>query len=273
MTETQLDRAAKGALVAILPVALGLGIVLTAWPLLLPALGVGLVLRVWQHYRWKRWSQQVQPFFEQLLRENHGRIAPLDLALKANLTGEAARRFLARRAEEYGAQRQASEAGTFYYFLTASALGSLFADSEPESAADEVAASAPELAQGSRHPQASAESATQEPTPAAPEADAPPEAAPSSGDRHAALLAALNTTPNPDGGRDTSETDGAATQPLGKDWTLNQAELARRLDVHASTVGKRKADPDFAEWSQTRDPDGIAWIYQAQNKAFIPADA
>jgi hypothetical protein len=51
---------------------------------------------------------------------------------------------------------------------------------------------------------------------------------------------------------------------------LIQAELAKRLDVHSSTVGKRKSDPDFADWSQSRDPEGLAWVYSPETKEFMP---
>jgi hypothetical protein len=54
--------------------------------------------------------------------------------------------------------------------------------------------------------------------------------------------------------------------------SLIQAELAKRLDVHSSTVGKRKSDPDFAEWSQSRDPEGIAWEYSSDTKEFFPVE-
>lgn len=73
-----------------------------------------------------------QSFFNQLIKEHQGRLTPVDLSLKANLTGGAARRFLDQKAEEYGAQRkQMEDKGTIYYFLTASALGSILDDSEP----------------------------------------------------------------------------------------------------------------------------------------------
>jgi hypothetical protein len=53
---------------------------------------------------------------------------------------------------------------------------------------------------------------------------------------------------------------------------LIQAELAKRLDVHASTVGKRKSEEDFPEWSQSRDPEGIAWKYDPDTKEFTPIE-
>ncbi|MBD1214467.1 MAG: hypothetical protein H9534_17405, partial [Dolichospermum circinale Clear-D4] len=29
-------------------------------------------------------------------------------------------------------------------------------------------------------------------------------------------------------------------------------------------------DPDFPEWSRSRDPDGIAWSYSRKSKDFFP---
>lgn len=57
--------------------------------------------------------------------------------------------------------------------------------------------------------------------------------------------------------------------PLG----LIQSELAKRLDVHSSTIYKRRDDPDFSTWTQTRDPEGVAWIYSADTRLFSPLSA
>ena len=57
--------------------------------------------------------------------------------------------------------------------------------------------------------------------------------------------------------------------PLG----LIQSELAKRLDVHSSTIYKRREDPDFSTWTQTRDPDGVGWIYSADTRLFSPLSA
>ena len=131
MTGKVLDSGASGALVLILPMALVIVILLKAWPviLLLSVLSIGV--RIWQNYQWNQWSQQVDPFFHQLIKANQGCLTPIDLSLKANLTGRGAKQFLDKKAEEYGAQRKEEDKGTVYYFLTASALGSIFDDSEP----------------------------------------------------------------------------------------------------------------------------------------------
>ncbi len=57
--------------------------------------------------------------------------------------------------------------------------------------------------------------------------------------------------------------------PLG----LIQSELAKRLDVHSSTIYKRRDDPDFSTWTQTRDPEGVSWIYSADTRLFSPLSA
>jgi hypothetical protein len=50
--------------------------------------------------------------------------------------------------------------------------------------------------------------------------------------------------------------------------SLSGRELAERLGTNQSTISRRKDQEDFGEWTQTLDPDGIAWIYQ--NPSFVP---
>lgn len=54
------------------------------------------------------------------------------------------------------------------------------------------------------------------------------------------------------------------------DRPVIQAELARRLKVSASTIGKRKLKPDFTEWVRSKDPDGMGWRYSQITKQFYP---
>ncbi|NET41276.1 hypothetical protein [Okeania sp. SIO2B3] len=51
---------------------------------------------------------------------------------------------------------------------------------------------------------------------------------------------------------------------------LTQKELAIRLNVHASTISKRKSKPDFGEWSSQKDPESIAWKYFKEQAQFLP---
>jgi hypothetical protein len=50
--------------------------------------------------------------------------------------------------------------------------------------------------------------------------------------------------------------------------TLIQSELAKRLDTTSSTIARRKAEADFTEWSQSKDPDGLGWSYDLDSKLF-----
>jgi hypothetical protein len=54
--------------------------------------------------------------------------------------------------------------------------------------------------------------------------------------------------------------------------SFTQTELSRRFKVHASTIGKWKVKPEFAEWSREKDPESIAWEYFTENKRFYPKD-
>jgi hypothetical protein len=49
---------------------------------------------------------------------------------------------------------------------------------------------------------------------------------------------------------------------------LTQAQLARRLNVSASTIGYHKLKPDFADWVRSKDPEGLIWLYSTETKQF-----
>ncbi len=67
----------------------------------------------------------------------------------------------------------------------------------------------------------------------------------------------------------TDSTTEALTSDLDAIETLTQAQLARRLNVSASTIGYHKLKPGFADWVRSKDPDGIVWFYSAQTKQFV----
>lgn len=50
--------------------------------------------------------------------------------------------------------------------------------------------------------------------------------------------------------------------------THNATELAHRLGVSKSTISIYKSKLEFPEWSRSRDPEGIAWIYSQNTKKF-----
>ena len=187
----------------------------------------------------------MNPIFHKLIQENRGSVAALDLAMKANFSAATAKRYLDIKAEEFGAQRRDDEnCGTVYYFVTASTLGSIFDDSEPPNQLklkDEI--DSPLLSERER---------LQLPEsihPILPEAQEPEPLIHHSANHRQVEL---------------PKQKQAATE------SLIQSELAKRLDVHSSTVYKRREDPDFAEWSRNRDPEDIAWQYSPDSKLFFP---
>jgi hypothetical protein len=338
MTGKVINSNASGLLVLIIPIAFLIVLLFQAWPVLLALFVLSVTAQVWQQYQWQKWSQQVNPYFNQLIKDNQGCLTPLDLAMKANLSGSAAQRYLDKKAEEFGAQRREYEdKGTVYYFLTASALGSIFEESVPpfelEDEEDEDILSPPAaltasvgtepLIQKPPHPvhEEAPQGELQEPPESLVEeqSDSSVEPAPQ-GELQEPPESLVEEQPDssvepPPQGEiqelpsveeeseasvEVSEAEEVkAETELSKSQTsklpaflqpkddvleesadesaldlkpLIQAELAKRLDVHASTVGKRKSEEDFPEWSQSRDPEGIAWKYDPETKEFTPIE-
>ena len=185
----------------------------------------------------------MNPIFHKLIQENRGSIAALDLAMKANFSAATAKRYLDIKAEEFGAQRREDECGTVYYFVTASTLGSIFDDSEPINEHQPyVEIDSPLLSDQEKLQLPESIYST------LPEVQTPYTHHSEAASNHVEL-------PN----HNQSETE-----------SLIQSELAKRLDVHSSTVYKRREDPDFPEWSRSRDPEDIAWQYSPDTKLFFP---
>ncbi|GAB1543312.1 hypothetical protein NUACC21_59860 [Scytonema sp. NUACC21] len=239
MSEKTIESYGKGFLVLLLPISFLIIFVVATWRIWLGLILLVLAFNVWQFYKWQQWCRKVNPVFHQLIRENQGRVTPIDLAMKGNFSGETARRYLENKATEFGARTVDSEdGGKVYYFITASTLGSILDSSEPpkELAAEPVAHRAlPILAPPPPKP------LVQEP-----EAELPPQ--------------------------QTHETPQKTLEKQLFLGSLIQSELAKRLNVYSSTVYKRRDDPDFPEWSRSKDPDGIAWKYSRKTKEFFPLE-
>lgn len=261
MSGNIIDRGAAGFLVLIIPMAVGIVLIFTAWPLILLAILLGLVWKVWQDYRWSKLSAEVNPYFNQLLQQYQGCLTPMDLSVKTNLPARTAKQFLERKADEFGAQKKTlGEKGTVYYFITASTLGSIFDDSEVETEEEAIeetpkaqiaaippatqpAVSAPITGLGKLLEEA------EEATPPAPptnlgklfDDDEVPEGSP------AALVAEIAPTRDP----------------------MILGDLAKRLEVTPAMLGKRKKTDDFADWSRSKDPEGVAWQFDEENSLFV----
>jgi hypothetical protein len=270
MTGKVLENSTAGILVLILPIAMVLVVVFTAWPLLLLLLALGIGLKFWDNYQWQQWSRQLNPYFMQLIKENQGCLTVTDLSLKANLTGRAAKSFLDRKAEEYGAQRKDyHDKGTVYYFLTVSALGSIFEDSDrPSDENEEAPSSTTKTA-----PATSTELETEKPVPqtffsaiAAQLTNQKEATSDRAVTASEAVAVGLEEPPT----ELTTIEESPLTSHSAKKQAMIQADLAKRLDINPSTVGRRKSNPDFPEWSQSKDPEGIAWKYIPTTQMFVP---
>lgn len=155
MTGQVIDRGTASILILIIPFALLVVFLYSAWPILLGILAIAIALRFWQQYQWKMMGDKINPAFNALLKENQGCLTAVDLSLRSEFPLGVAQRFLEQRATDYGAKRQQlGERGTAYYFLTASALGAIFADSEP--VAEELEALSREAIAPPETPQATA---------------------------------------------------------------------------------------------------------------------
>ena len=243
MTGQVIDRNANGILVLIIPVAFAIVLICKLWPVLLGLTFLIVSWKVWQEYQWRKWSEQVNPYFNNLIAENRGYLTPIDLSVKANLTAKAAKAFLERKSAEYGTSPQnVKDKGVVYYFPTASALGRIFDDSDPfsDEPAEEDTTTSQATSDNSTTAKESSSVSLKEITQLAKE--------------------------------QASDTATAtATETKTTTQTLNQADLAKRLDVNSSTVGrnKSKSESDFAIWSQSRDPEGIPWKYVEESNEFV----
>lgn len=263
MTGKVLDNGSAGALVLILPLAFGFVALYMLWPFLLIIAAVIVAFKLWQNYQWQKWCEEINPYFNQLIKENKGYLTPVDLSVKANLTARNAKIFLARKSDEYGTKPQTvPDKGLVYYFPTASALGSILDDSEPEAAVNSYQLAAKDssklsvrgIAQLAKQEQGEIDDSTTD-----------------SESSSVALATKAESAPSTTIQESESETDTTIDRSASIDagQSLIQAELAKRLDLNSSTVGRRKSDPDFAEWSQSKDPEGIAWRYESDTKLFV----
>lgn len=82
----------------------------------LPPIGLGswLFWQGHQHYH-RTIAKRVQAAFFRLLRQNQGRITPLQLAMATGLAGKAAQAYLDRQAREFDAFYNVTAEGTIFY--------------------------------------------------------------------------------------------------------------------------------------------------------------
>ncbi|WP_310428067.1 hypothetical protein [Chamaesiphon sp. VAR_48_metabat_135_sub] len=282
-------KSATGCLLILLPAALAMSALFVAWPFIL---GITVLLaggNIWQSYEWSKTTRSIDPVFQQLIVQNRGEITPIDLSLKANVSGNVSQKYLAAKAGEFGTgSRQHPDRGQVYYFVSISTLGSIFDDSEREApeimpATNPVVALAPVPTPSVPEvllPSVSIPPVLEIVSPISPvvaEVTAPPESppAPPAGSNLSGLgkLFDEESAPTSAAVEPLSVAD-TATAPLPNIplVTIIQSELAKRLDVHSSTIYKRRGEPDFTDWTRNRDPEGLAWGYAEATKEYYRVD-
>ena len=259
MNEKSIDSRVDTFLVILLPLAFVIVFLFATWPVLLGLIILSISFKAWQRHQWQQWSQHVNPIFNQLIQANQGRVTPLDLSMKGNFSAATAKKYLDSKAEEFGAAKQNYEDwGTVYYFITSSILGNILDQSEPpiESEQKEKTQDVGLAVQTRDEGIKDASSTVQVIVPEA-------EITEDNIDSPAIESEAVE---------DTSSHVEPATQTITVPKSLIQSELAKRLNVYSSTVYKRRDDPDFSEWSRSKDPDGIAWKFSRKTKEFQPVE-
>ena len=324
------DNPLPGFLLILLPAAFVAVFLSLAWPFILGGVVFLTGNSVWQSYQWAKLSQQVNPYFSQMVLEQQGEIAPLALSARANISAPVADRYLQGKAAEIGGVSYRSDSGgTVYSFLTVNSLENTFAglssnesitqklaaldyvDTQPATVSQHLEKSAPVLEKIEVTPTTpviaevmpsipQTETATPVttvvllspvietvtlPTPPVSIAVAitPVETVVAKVELEAPIEPPKIAEENiPSGSSFAQALRGifdAGNEPVIEEAiqleeissvaeTITQADLAKRLDVHPSTLYKRRSDVSFGDWTRNRDPDGVGWGYQRDTKEF-----
>ena len=301
MTGKVFDGNPSTFLILILPFAIGIVLLYKAWLWILGIVGLTILWKAWANYQWQQWCFEINPIFNELLQVNRGCLTPMDLSLKANLTARSANRFLSKKAREYGAYcKELPDRGKAYYFITASTLGSIFDDSECETSIEESEDFEPianstdsdvmfktrktkqyELSDTaastfSQLPELKEELQRLSQTATEISADLEPGTI-------AKTISKSSLSNQLSEENDLEPETISQTAPdhlltedksviVPSELSLIQVDLAKRLNTTPSTIGRRKSDPSFSEWSQSKDPEGIAWKYLQKSRLFVPMD-
>ncbi|MGP0129595.1 MAG: hypothetical protein ACTMUB_10155 [cyanobacterium endosymbiont of Rhopalodia musculus] len=277
MTGKVFDGNSAAFLILILPLAAGIILLYKAWLWILGVVSLTILWKAWNNYQWQQWCFQINPIFNELLQVNQGCLTSMDLSLKANLSARSANRFLSRKAQEYGAYcKELPDKGRVYYFITASTLGSIFDDSEPKLSIED-----------SENVELIADSIDSDIMPKTPKTKQ--NELSDTAVRVFSQLAELKEERQKLGQLSTeiyanfepktiaqtlsesslTEEESAETS---SELSLIQVDLAKRLDTTPSTIGRRKSEPSFPEWSKSKDPEGVAWKYLQKSRLFVPVD-
>ncbi len=219
-------------------ISLGLGLLMLSlsWRLftiIVIGSGITWTFRRYQEQQ-KHQEDCLNALFYKLIQENQGHITALDLAMNSQLSGKVVQKFLGERAKEFGAELEITDqGGLLYYFPTAVSLVAGQTNQEVEVATDQILGYNSQLF--------SEEIIEKVSNPWTPP-------------QHSQVNCSLKFEP--------------ANKAVS--LFLTQKELATRLNVHASSISKRKTKPDFSQWSSQKDPESIPWKYLKEQGRFLP---
>lgn len=213
-------------------ITLGLLVMKDTIPLLLLLVGGLGAWRLWKRYQKKHLDKltHLNLVFYRLIQENDGWITPLDLAMNSQVQAEDVREYLDKKATEFSAHFEVTEQGGIVYYF--STAQALISSSEFE----EIQF----LQNLTQNPLINASQPPEQPQP------------------EPAKKNEISLFPVP---------PSVQSQIPN---SLNQLELAKRLNVHPSTLSKWKNKPQFPDWICQKDPDNITWKYSSQTKRFYP---
>lgn len=254
-------------LLILVPAALALSTIFVAWRQILVAMGIIVGISIYQLKKWNDTVRSIDPTFQRLIIENRGEISPIDLTIAANISGAQATKYLAEKAQQFGTgRREYADRGQVYYFISFSTLGSIFDDSEDVEMLPTIAPAPIPVA-------------ALEPAPIAPksiEVSSPvttpiPSVSPPADQVVVNTNFELDNLPNL---LDDIPTPIPTSLPIDRSVVkIIQSELAKRLDVHSSTIYKRRSEPGFIDWTRNRDPEGLAWAYAEDTKEYYRVDS
>ena len=107
-------------LLLLFPIALGMALIVYAWRWLIVLGVLSAMGGLWKYYQHKQQERQawLNFIFYQILQENQGQIATLDLAIAANIPGAEAQEFLQKKAKEFGAEFEVTDAGGILFIFS-----------------------------------------------------------------------------------------------------------------------------------------------------------
>lgn len=104
----------------LVPVALLIVLIAVAWQFILVGISAIAFWLAWRHLQRKKRQKQalLKEVFYQLVQENQGYVTPLDLAVKADISGDEAQSYLQECAREFSADLEVSDRGNLIYFFS-----------------------------------------------------------------------------------------------------------------------------------------------------------